>query len=203
MRIANEVHEKAAWRVHEVAKDFQLLDVWQFPLEGGGDPGADFDALVRLLKAASATPEKGAAAMLFRLRLWLGKVFGWDDEKRRLPIPGCEETSVRDRLPPDLIDTARPDPAGEFEEVYRTDREALSEISNGTVHALMHLGWVEIEPGRFTGRMAVYVKPRGTLGRLYMGLITPFRLAIVYPAMMRHIGRRWLAARPELAPSAA
>ena len=41
--------------------------------------------------------------------------------------------------------------------------------------------------------MAVYVKPRGRLGRAYMALIKPFRHAIVYPALMRQIDRAWSA----------
>jgi len=41
--------------------------------------------------------------------------------------------------------------------------------------------------------MAVYVKARGVLGELYMKLIGPFRHWIVYPALMRQIGRAWEA----------
>ncbi len=39
--------------------------------------------------------------------------------------------------------------------------------------------------------MGIYVKPRGRLGEVYMKLIQPFRLFIVYPALMRQIGRMW------------
>jgi hypothetical protein len=41
--------------------------------------------------------------------------------------------------------------------------------------------------------MAVYVKPRGRLGKGYMALIKPFRYWIVYPALMRQIERAWNA----------
>ncbi len=195
MRIRNDEHREALWRVHAIAADFQLLDVWRFPIEGVAADGGDFDSFVQVLKVSTAVPDKGAAATLFRFRMWLGKVFGWDQDARALPIPGCQETSVKQRLPPDLAGTGRLDSDNDFKEVYRTNREVLNEISNSTVHALMHLGWVELEPGHFTGQMAVYVKPRGLLGQLYMWLITPFRLAIVYPAMMRHVARKW-EARP-------
>ena len=43
--------------------------------------------------------------------------------------------------------------------------------------------------------MVVYVKPRGTLGDAYLTLIDPFRHRIVYPSMLRQIGRAW-EARP-------
>jgi hypothetical protein len=38
------------------------------------------------------------------------------------------------------------------------------------------------------------VKPNGLLGTGYMAAITPFRHLIVYPLMMRQIGRNWQAA---------
>jgi hypothetical protein len=41
--------------------------------------------------------------------------------------------------------------------------------------------------------MAVYVKPNGLLGVVYMAAIKPFRYLIVYPALMRQIGREWRA----------
>jgi hypothetical protein len=42
--------------------------------------------------------------------------------------------------------------------------------------------------------MAVLVKPNGLLGSAYMAAITPFRHLVVYPAMLRAIGREWAAA---------
>jgi hypothetical protein len=39
--------------------------------------------------------------------------------------------------------------------------------------------------------MAVYVKPKGRLGSAYMAAIAPFRHRVVYPPIMREIGRDW------------
>lgn len=39
--------------------------------------------------------------------------------------------------------------------------------------------------------MAVLVKPNGLLGKAYMAAIKPFRYLIVYPALVRMIGREW------------
>ena len=41
--------------------------------------------------------------------------------------------------------------------------------------------------------MAVLVKPNGLLGHAYMAAIRPFRHVLVYPPMLRHIGREWQA----------
>jgi hypothetical protein len=61
------------------------------------------------------------------------------------------------------------------------------------VHAVLHLAWVEQGEGRHRGQMGVYVKPRGKPGAIYMALIKPFRHLIVYPALLRQIGRAWQA----------
>jgi hypothetical protein len=76
-----------------------------------------------------------------------------------------------------------------FTPVYRTDTEFAAEISNQTVHAVMHLAWVDGGHGRYQGRLAVYVKPRGWLGRIYLAFIAPFRHWIVYPALLRQLER--------------
>jgi hypothetical protein len=110
-----------------------------------------------------------------------------------LPIPGTSETSLIGRLPDDLRDTAADLDFGSlpFAPLYRTDVEFAAQISNRTVHGVMHLAWVDQGEGRCQGQMAVYVKPRGRLGKVYMALIKPFRYLAVYPALMRQIGRAW------------
>lgn len=66
-----------------------------------------------------------------------------------------------------------------FVPVYRERDEALSRISNRTVVAFLHYSLVDRHP-----RLAVYVHPRGVLGRAYMALIDPFRRRVVYPALL-------------------
>ena len=61
------------------------------------------------------------------------------------------------------------------------------------MHGVMHLGWVPDGTGGYRGQMAVLVKPNGLLGTAYMAAIRPFRHLIVYPSMMRRIGRNWRA----------
>jgi Protein of unknown function (DUF2867) len=142
-----------------------------------------------------ADAESALTRALFRVRYQLGAWFGWDDAARRRPVPGCTETTLSQRLPVDLRGTAAGlglGPAG-FTPLYRARDEWAAELSNGTVHAVLHLAWVEQGTGRYRGQMGVYVKPRGRLGATYMALIRPFRHLIVYPALMRQIGRAWQA----------
>jgi hypothetical protein len=63
------------------------------------------------------------------------------------------------------------------------------------VRGVMHLAWADEGDGRYGGQMAVYVKPRGLLGKGYMAFIKPFRYVVVYPALMRQIERTWPVVR--------
>ena len=121
----------------------------------------------------------------------LGRIDGTADSTARLPIPGTSETSLAARLPDDLRGTTDTDLGSPFTTLYRSDDEYAAELSNRTVHAVLHLAWVEQGDGRYHGQMAVYVKPRGRFGQAYMTFIKPFRYLIVYPALMRHVERAW------------
>ena len=200
MRIPNAVHESGDWRILEIARDFRLEDVWALPVHGGAD---EFQTLLELM--VSSDPGGGdslPARLLWRVRDLLGIWFNLgriseatDDGPGELSIPGTHETSLAGRLPADLRETT----AGlqfdrlPFVPLYRTGNEFAAEVSNRTVHGVMHLAWVDQGDGRYQGQMAVYVKPRGLFGTAYMALIKPFRHWIVYPALMRQIERTWNA----------
>jgi hypothetical protein len=156
------------------------------------------------------------ARVLWRVRDRLGSWFGLgrisapidsgrDDAKGKLPIPGTKETSLADRLPDDLRNTAADVHFDftPFAPLYRTDVEFAAEMSNRTVHDVMHLAWVDQGEGCYQGQMAVYVKPRGRLGKGYMALIKPFRYWVVYPALMRQIEREWNTRVPQSRPRCA
>src|SRR5438445_1834272 len=93
-------------------------------------------------------------------------------------LPGCHEPALSARLPDGLrgsakspvISGAMQRAAGGFVPLYRTDEEWAAELSNGTVHGVLHLAWVEQGGGRYRAQMGVYVKPRGRLGGIYMML---------------------------------
>ena len=193
MKLPNNERGSPRLRIAEIAPDFRLEDVWVLPARGSAE---DFGVLLEVMASLDpAHGESAATRLLFALRYRLGGWFGWDDARRELSIPGDTETTLRGRLPVDLRGTATNLDRSSygFRPLYRTDVEWAAELSNRTVHAVMHLAWVEQGEGRYQGQMAVYVKPRGRFGAGYMALIRPFRHRVVYPALMRQIGRAWNA----------
>ena len=191
MRLPNSAHTSRPWRIHELARDFRLEDVWALPTPGGPE---DFPRLVKQFAAGERSQGglSGAARTLWAVRWRVGELLGWDraDAGRGARVP-----TLRDRLPADLRDG----PSGpDFDElpftsVYLLDHEFAAEVVNRTVHGILHLGWVTDRSGGYRGEMAVYTKPNGLLGTAYMAAIKPFRHLIVYPALMRQIGREWRA----------
>jgi hypothetical protein len=188
MRLPNSEQTSRPWRIHELTRDFHLLDVWALPTPGG--PG-DFPRLVEIVASSdsSDTPSR-AARGLWAIRWKLGEIFGWDGvEAEKLP----PWQMLRDRLPDDLRDG----PAGPdfgtlpFKPVYLLDDEWAAELANKTVHGVLHLSWVPVGEDGYRGQMAVYVKPNGLLGRAYLAAIQPFRHHVVYPPMMRQLERIW------------
>ncbi len=143
MRLPNTAHTSRPWRIHELAPDFKLEDVWQLPGVGGTD---DFPRLVQLFASFdTARSSSVLVRALFALRWKLGELFGWD-ESAGVPM-------LRDRLPDDLRD--RPGPPFEalpFDSLYMLDDEWAAEIANRTVHAVMHIGWVPDATGGSTAR---------------------------------------------------
>lgn len=196
MRIPNAEHQARPWVMGRIAPDFQLLDVWALPVEG------DADQLQAFLETMSSFDPAGAGSTLSRMLFWvrfrLGELLGWDGAAAR-PIPGCTESSLSDRLPAGLrgsadqpvVGPAMQDAAGGFVPLFRTADEWAAEISNATVHGVLQLTWVPRGNEVFGANMAIYVKPRGLLGKAYMRLIDPFRHLIVYPSLLRHVGRQW------------
>jgi hypothetical protein len=196
VRLPNTEHEAHPWVIAQVAPDFKLLDAWELPAEGGPD---EFAALIEITTTLDPTNgDSRATRALFSLRFRLGRWFGWDDATSKLPVPGRTETTLSARVPEDLRDTAtRPLVVSSttFIPLYRTDDEWAAELSNRTVHAVLHLAWIDQGKNLYRGQMGVYVKPRGRFGATYMALIGPFRHLIVYPALMRQIEGAW-EARP-------
>ncbi|MFD3509411.1 DUF2867 domain-containing protein [Nocardia sp. NPDC058666] len=179
MRLPESAHSEHPWRIHEIAPDFVVEDVWKFRTPGAGRH--DFPALLAAIQAERTTESTGLSALLFKVRWKLGELFGWDR---------AQVTSLRDRLPTDLRDTATPVENSPLTSLYILDNEYAGEIANSTMHGIMHLSWVP-DPTGYHLRMAVLVKPNGHLGRLYMAAIKPFRYTIIYPAITRSWEQTW------------
>jgi Protein of unknown function (DUF2867) len=196
MRLPTSAHTSRPWRVHELTKDFEVEDVWELPTPGGPD---DLARLVSWFTRPRDEDLPIVLRALFALRWRLGALFGWDR-----PGSGVGERvhSLRARLPADLREAPRGpdvravpgrtevDGPAVFSSVYQTHDEWAAELSNKTVHAVLHLGWVPDERG-YHAQMAVLVKPNGRFGRAYMAAIRPFRYVLVYPLLLRAIARDW------------
>jgi Protein of unknown function (DUF2867) len=178
-------HTSRPWRIHAIAKDFRLLDVWPLPTPGGRD---DFPKLVQLMAGFDPAETSPVVRGLFAIRWTLGRLFGVDRPETGL---GKRVRTLRDRVPEQLADTATGFDAHRFTPLYVADDEFALEIANQTVHGVMHVGWVADGFGGYRGQMAVLVRPNGALGAAYLAAIAPFRHLIVYPMMMRDIGRAW------------
>jgi hypothetical protein len=194
VRLPNTAHTSRPWRIHELTRDFRLEDVWALPSPGGPD---DFPRLVQLISSADpSTYSSAAVRRLFALRWKIGGLLGWDGPDAG---QGPGRPMLRDRLPVDLRDA----PSGPefdalpFTSLYLLEDEWAAEIVNRTVHGVMHIGWVPDPAGGYRGQMAVLVKPNGLLGTAYMAAIAPFRHRIVYPPLLREMGRTWRASHPK------
>ncbi len=186
-RLSDSAHTSRPWRIHEIAPDFRLEDVWALPMQGAK---SDFPAMVQGF-TAGGDPSKGSwlVRALWATRWKIGELLGWDEAQTGL---GARVPTLRERLPQDLLDAPGPDfDTLPFTSLYLTDDEFAAEIANRTVHGVMHLSCVADGTDGYRGQMAVLVKPNGLLGSLYMAAIRPFRHLIVYPAMMRQIEREW------------
>ncbi|AYF74803.1 DUF2867 domain-containing protein [Nocardia yunnanensis] len=183
-RLPRAAHAEMPWRIHEIAPEFHLQDVWAFPAPGAGPD--DFPLALATLR--DRPPTSWPSRFLFAVRWRLGALLGWDRPRAGL---GARVPSLRDRLPADLRDTAGPAvPNTPFTPLYELHDEAALELANETVHGIAHFGWVPTPDG-YDLRMAVLVRPNGLLGHLYMAAIEPFRLLTVYPAMLRGWNNAW------------
>ena len=172
-------------RAHELLRGVPLHDVSVVNLPGGGTGRSVAD--IRALQSAAA-PSRTVDAF-FRLRWFLGRVFGWDRVQMRPEDSLLPQLSERDRRSSEV---APGTPDGPFRLLYQFPGEALSEIRNATVQGYV---CVALAPSAAGYRLyfAVYVLPVSWFTRPYLIAIEPFRRFIVYPAMLRRIRRAWIA----------
>ena len=173
-------------RVDQLCPDFRVLDRWRVPVDC---TRAEFPHFVRMFAARGFSTDSRLTRALFRIRFALGRALGWDAGPPQ-PIPGCTETTVAARLTERGLPLAASPPVTP---IYLFDDEALFEIANKTVHALLHLSWQDGEV-----IMSVRVKSRGWYSTAYLAAIKPFRHAVVYPALLRSVARAWIDTRTNL-----
>jgi len=194
--VTPEEYERIDLRAHSLLADVPLHDVWAVELPGGG-PGRSIIELRKLVSVASLASANAAVRFLFRLRAWLGRIFGWDREPRQ----ACGTSFLHRLSTAERADSLVPPgtPEGPFRVLFASSREAISEIQNPTVHAFSVFALVENSSG-YRLYWAIYVRPVGRMTSWYMRLIDPFRRFIIYPAALRAIRSAWTRSATRDAP---
>jgi hypothetical protein len=176
--------------VHSFLADVSLQDVSAIDLPGGG-PDRTLSDVRPLLSLDGRRTETIPVRILLSIRLWLGRLFGWD----RAVHEHAEDSYVK-KLSDDQRDRslAKPGTAdGPFRLVYVFPNEALGEVRNATVHAFSCMTLCRTASG-YRFYWAIYVKSVSRFTPVYMALIEPFRRFVVYPAILRRLRASWLTA---------
>ena len=198
--IDKEIHFARLWKVNEIANDFILWDVWEIPIVANNSKTENFQSFYGVAFEAfkKMQTKTTLVSILFTLRFWISKIFPFDKNINTLPIPGCQDTTIKTRLNGHDLEKSKVgkaikvnDTDLEFCPVYLFEDESLHELSNDTVHGLIHIGWIKKNDNYYTATLAIYVIPRGIYGKVYLKLIEPFRRYIVYPGMMNAIKEQW------------
>ncbi len=193
-------NKKHFWKTDQIASDFELMDIWDFPILADSSKGHSLKTVCEesvFKKRDDPDFLSKASDLLFRFRGILGDIFGWDKNINSLSIPGCTEKSISERLKPE--DTNSDDVKYKFGEIryvkfnliFELENERLFELSNDTVHALMQYRWIHKYSTSYGVQLAIYVKPRGFNGTFYLNLIKPFRRLTVYPTIIKNAKKNW------------
>src|SRR5262245_50897971 len=136
-RIAPDEYLKLPLEVHRILHDVPLKDVSAVDLPGGG-PGRT----IRDVRGLGSVENRRRATLpvraLVALRGALGRWLGWDAPSHSIASHSAD--SYASRVTPELLRQSA-DFAGKSEGLgrflYATDREAVREVRNATVHAFL------------------------------------------------------------------
>ncbi len=189
MRVAAAEFRTLPLQVHDFLASVPLADVSAVDLPGGG-PGRTLAEVRALVRADALVRANTATRLLFALRFWVGRVFGWDRRQGALsPESYIHRLTAAQRdeslIPPGTAE-------GAFRIVYARSDEVLTEIRNATVHGFLCAALVPAGAG-YRLYWAVFVRPVSRWTRPYMLAIEPFRRFIVYPSILGRVRRAWIA----------
>ena len=176
--------------VHAFLADVPLQDVSAIDLPGGGSDRTISDVRTLLSRDGlriKTIPER----ILFSIRLWLGRLFGWDRAVHEHAADSYVKKLSDDQRDRSLVEPGTTD--GPFRLVYVFPNEVLGEVRNATVHAFSCMTIRHTTSG-YRFYWAIYVKGVSRFTPVYMALIEPFRRFVVYPAILRRLRASWLAA---------
>ncbi|MFE3059153.1 DUF2867 domain-containing protein [Nocardia sp. NPDC059239] len=77
-RLPHAEHTDRPWRIHELAPDFRVQDVWTFRAPGAGPD--DFPVVLAAIRAGAGPAAASAPVrFLFAVRRRLGALLGWNE----------------------------------------------------------------------------------------------------------------------------
>ncbi len=186
-QISRQEFEELPLRVHEFLSGVPLHDAWLVDLPRTRS-GITLDEYLRTAKARRRIVSPPARALL-GIRLFLGRVFGWDRE----PAAFARETFAMRLTATDLSMSLVPAGThdGIFRVVYRFENEQLLELMNSTAHGAMLSALFETSTA-YRFYLGVYVRKVSLVTSVYMALIDPFRKLVVYPSLLRSVRAAWV-----------
>jgi len=193
-QIPTREFEELPLRVHEFLASVPLHDAWVVDLARTRS-GVTLDEFLRTAKARRHTVSPLARELL-GVRLFLGRVFGWDREPAAFAWETFAARLTATDLSMSLVPAGTHD--GIFRVVYRFENEQLLELMNSIAHGAMLSALFETSTG-YRFYLGVYIRQVSRFTSIYMALIDPFRKLVVYPSLLRSICAIWgeLSAQPE------
>ena len=179
--------ERLPLRVHTILAGVRLHDAWVVDLPHSR-PGITLDEFLRAAKDGALKPS-ALVRLLLGVRLFVGRLFGWDREKFESAAETFASCLTSAELDASLVPAGTKD--GAFRVVYRFENEQLVELINRTVHAGALTALLETG-NAYRFYLGIYVRQLGWFTRLYMAIIDPIRRLVVYPSLLRSVRMRWI-----------
>ena len=185
-QISKQEFERLPLRVHDFLAGVPLHDAWAVDLPRTRS-GITLDEFLRTASACLLPCSPGVRALM-GIRLFVGRLFGWDRE----PVTTTRETFAARLTTADRSKSLAPAGTHEglFRVVYRFENEQLLEVMNRTAHAAALSALVETAHA-YRFYFGVYVRNVSRFTPVYMALIDPFRKLVVYPSILRTVRARW------------
>jgi hypothetical protein len=183
-RILTQQFQQLPLRVHDFLAGVPLHDVWAIDLPRART-GITLDEFLRNASACPH-PQPRIVQILLNIRLFIGRLLGWDHE------PAAIQTFAARLTTEDRLRSLAPAGTREgiFRVVYRFENEQLLELINGTAHAAAVSALVEAT-NAYRFYFGVYVRNVTRFTPIYMTLIDPFRKLVVYPSLLRAVRAKW------------
>jgi Protein of unknown function (DUF2867) len=185
-QVSKQEFERLPLRAHVVLAGVPLHDVWAVDLPSMRS-GITLDEFLRTASACPCRLSPPARALL-SIRLFVGRLLGWDREPAVTSWESFATRLTAADLSQSFIPPGTPD--GLFRVVYRFENEQLLEVMNRTVHAAALSALVETA-NSYRFYFGVYVCRVSRFTPVYMALIDPFRKLVVYPSLLRSIRSTW------------